>query len=311
MFLIDVALGALHFGVTVAEVNLKLVWDVISAIKVGETGSAFVLDPPSRLVAHPDISLVLRGADNATPGPSGRSVKRSGGPVRGLPLVGMLRAVPLWRQRRRFPGLIGRLWSSSRSPRLPDLIDAALWRTGRLLLAGGALAGLLAYALARRVTEPFRLLEGGTERIGAGRFDYRIEIRTGDELQRLTAGFDAMAADPAVSQERQEHIARLKRSWRHRWPNSSAAKATTACSRAAAPRSWRRSAACGASPPSRREAPKEVMEALWEYDETLGRIITRYNATLTSASGGGLMALVNAPVPVDEKLPAAGRTFRP
>ncbi|MET0679119.1 MAG: adenylate/guanylate cyclase domain-containing protein, partial [Bradyrhizobium sp.] len=30
-------------GVVVAEVNLKLIWDVISAIKVGKTGFAFVL----------------------------------------------------------------------------------------------------------------------------------------------------------------------------------------------------------------------------------------------------------------------------
>ena len=56
-------------GVVVAEVNLKLIWDVISAIKVGETGYAFVLDGPGRLVAHPDISLVLRGADEATLAP--------------------------------------------------------------------------------------------------------------------------------------------------------------------------------------------------------------------------------------------------
>jgi len=53
----------------VAEVNLKLIWDVISAIKVGETGHAFVLDGPGRLLAHPDISLVLRGADDATLAP--------------------------------------------------------------------------------------------------------------------------------------------------------------------------------------------------------------------------------------------------
>ena len=31
-------------GVVIAEVNLKLIWDVISAIKVGNTGHAFVLD---------------------------------------------------------------------------------------------------------------------------------------------------------------------------------------------------------------------------------------------------------------------------
>ena len=31
-------------GVTVADVNLKLIWDVISAIHVGEKGYAFVVD---------------------------------------------------------------------------------------------------------------------------------------------------------------------------------------------------------------------------------------------------------------------------
>ena len=51
-------------GVTIAVINLKLIWDVISAIHVGQSGDAFVLDKSGRLVAHPDISLVLRGADD-------------------------------------------------------------------------------------------------------------------------------------------------------------------------------------------------------------------------------------------------------
>ena len=51
-------------GVTVAVINLKLIWDVISAIHVGQSGDAFVLDRSGRLVAHPDISLVLRGDDD-------------------------------------------------------------------------------------------------------------------------------------------------------------------------------------------------------------------------------------------------------
>ena len=58
-------------GVTIAEINLKLIWDVISAIHIGKTGEAFVLDGVGRLVAHPDISLVLRGANNAAIAPLG------------------------------------------------------------------------------------------------------------------------------------------------------------------------------------------------------------------------------------------------
>src|SRR3954452_13960818 len=50
-------------GVSVAEVNLKLIWDVVTGIKVGERGQAYVIDAQGRLIAHPDISLVLRNTD--------------------------------------------------------------------------------------------------------------------------------------------------------------------------------------------------------------------------------------------------------
>jgi hypothetical protein len=50
-------------GVTVAEVNLKLIWDVITAIKMGKTGYAYVVDDKGRLIAHPDMSRVLRNTD--------------------------------------------------------------------------------------------------------------------------------------------------------------------------------------------------------------------------------------------------------
>src|SRR5262249_1698366 len=50
-------------GVSIAEVNLKLIWDVVSQIKVGENGHAYVVGSQGRLIAHPDISLVLRTTD--------------------------------------------------------------------------------------------------------------------------------------------------------------------------------------------------------------------------------------------------------
>ena len=53
-------------GVAVAQINLKLIWEVISAIRVGKAGMAFIVDRNGRLVAHPNIGLVLQGADEST-----------------------------------------------------------------------------------------------------------------------------------------------------------------------------------------------------------------------------------------------------
>jgi two-component system, NtrC family, sensor kinase len=50
-------------GVTVVEVGLKLVWDVVSQRLVGERRQAYVIDTQGRLIAHTDISLVLRNTD--------------------------------------------------------------------------------------------------------------------------------------------------------------------------------------------------------------------------------------------------------
>src|SRR5215475_13047870 len=50
-------------GVSIAEVNLKLIWDIVSQIRVGQHGHAYVVGAQGRLIAHPDISLVLRNTD--------------------------------------------------------------------------------------------------------------------------------------------------------------------------------------------------------------------------------------------------------
>src|SRR5262249_17927281 len=52
-------------GVTVSEVNLKFIWDVVSQIKVGQAGHAYVVDARGLLIAHPDISLVLQKTELA------------------------------------------------------------------------------------------------------------------------------------------------------------------------------------------------------------------------------------------------------
>ena len=60
---LSVAGTRLDTGVTVVEVGLKLVWDVVSRSLVGEHRQAYVIDTQGRLIAHTDISMVLRNSD--------------------------------------------------------------------------------------------------------------------------------------------------------------------------------------------------------------------------------------------------------
>ena len=151
------------------------------------------------------------------------------------------------------------------------------------------------------MTEPIRRLEEGTERIGAGQFEHRIHIRTSDELQRLADSFNAMAAGLAVSQERQERIAKLKRFLAPQVAELVDRKGDDRLLEGH--RTQVVAVFCdlrGFTAFSAKAAPEEVMSVLSEYDEALGGIITEHAATLTRFEGDGLMVLVNAPVAVEE-----------
>ena len=284
-------------GVAIAEINLKLIWEVVFAIRVGRTGEAFVLDGPGRLVAHPDISLVLR-ADDAAARPlqalREAILARSGEATTGQDRAGnrVLAAMA------RIPGVN---WSVVVEQSVAEAfgpIYAALWRTAALLIAGAAFAALLAYWLARHMIGPIRLLEDGVARIGAGQFDHRISLATGDEFERLATQFNEMAVELAVSRERSERISRLKRFL--------APQVAELVDRAGddSVLDGRRVEVVvvfcdlrGFTAFSARAEPETVMGVLGEYYNALGKVVSAHGATLTNFSGDGMMVLVNAPVP--------------
>jgi adenylate cyclase len=287
-------------GITIAVINLKLIWDVIMAIHIGQSGDAFVLDRSGRLVAHPDISLVLRGDDD----PAAKRLKElqrattdGGETTEGRSADGrqVIAAMAL------IPGPDWMAFVEEPAAEALTPIRAALWRTGLLLLAGGFFAALMAYYLARRMIGPIVLLEKGAEEIGAGNFNHNIEISTGDELEGLARRFNEMAVELAVSQERSERIARLKR-----FLAPQIAELVEGSDREALLDSHRAEVVVifcdlrGFTGFSGAAAPEEVMGLLQQYYEALGAIITRYGATLTCFMGDGLMLLLNAPVPCAE-----------
>ncbi|TIP76635.1 MAG: HAMP domain-containing protein, partial [Mesorhizobium sp.] len=167
---------------------------------------------------------------------------------------------------------------------------ALLWRTGGLLLAATVLAAVLAYWLAGRMSGPIRLLEEGTEKIGAGQFDHRINIATGDELERLASRFNQMAQELAESRDRAERMTRLKRFLA---PQVAELVEKAGDERMlAGQRAEVVAVFCdlrGFTAFSAHAEPEDIMQLLREYYEALGAIVTRYEVTLTSFSADGLM----------------------
>ena len=181
-------------GVSIAEVNLKFIWDVVSQIKVGERGRAYVVDAQGRLIAHPDISLVLRNSDLSRL----EHVKTARASSRTNSAEQVTEASDFQ----------GRRVLTAYAPISPlgwlifvDLpvseayapLYQSLERTA-MLLGGGLVLSLLAgLFLARRMVVPIRTLRQGAARIGGGDLSQRITIKTGDELESLAEQFNDMA----------------------------------------------------------------------------------------------------------------------
>ena len=192
---ITLALRGLGDGpmVTIAEVNLRFMWDVVAQIKAGQSGGAFVVDTQGHLVAHPNLSLVLQDIDMSglrqiksalsdqaliTDGAivddvSGRTVLSVHAPIRPLG----------WWVFVELP--INEAFAS---------IYSSMASLALLLLVSLACAFVAALLLSRRMAVPIQNLMLGAERIGSGDLDQKLAIRTGDELEALSEQFNQMAA---------------------------------------------------------------------------------------------------------------------
>src|SRR5271169_2554215 len=196
--------GARHdSGVSVAQVNLKLIWDVVSKIKVGSNGRAYVVDADGRLIAHPDISLVLRNTDmsrlaqvsSARAGSAAETVQEADDVAGHKVLTAYAPVYPL--------GWFVFVETPIEEAYAP--LYASIQRAGYVLFGALALAFIAGLFLARRMVVPIQALRAGAARIGSGDLSQRINIKTGDEVEALANQFNDMASRLQESYADLEH----------------------------------------------------------------------------------------------------------
>ncbi|MDQ3670911.1 MAG: sensor histidine kinase [Actinomycetota bacterium] len=179
-------------GVVVAEVDLRFVSEVISQTRVGSAGYAYAVNSAGRLIAHPDINLVLKRTSLAGL-PQVRTALNDGAPAAGSVTTGrdpggteVLSAYQTidrtgWRV------FVEEPLSEAFAP-----LNSTIQRTALLLVLFLALAVGTSVVLARRMARPIEAMQAAAARIGAGALDQRIDVLSSDELGALAEEFNRM-----------------------------------------------------------------------------------------------------------------------
>ncbi|MBI2361205.1 MAG: HAMP domain-containing protein [Deltaproteobacteria bacterium] len=180
-------------GALQAEVNLKYIGEVVSNIKVGKAGYAYVVTRSGGLVAHPDVSLVLQRR-NVTQLEQVKAAFQAN-PNVGKPKAVVIRSLQGTKVFSSYALIRSLDWAVFIERPVAEAYEplyASILRTSGLLLFGLGMALVVGLFVARRVVRPLQTLRQGVERIGGGDLGFRLEIKTGDEIEVLAEEFNKM-----------------------------------------------------------------------------------------------------------------------
>lgn len=186
---ISVAHSGFNAGVTVAEIDLSFLSELLSDAQVGKAAFAYVVDPRGRVLATssrgPDVGKDLSKLPQvaAAIAPGGEP-DTSGTDFNGHAVMSAASTVP----KLGWSVLFEQPATQALMPIRDQLVRIALLIGMGLMVA--ILAGTL---LARRMIIPITALRDGAHKLGEGDFSHRIDVRTSDELEDLASQFNRMA----------------------------------------------------------------------------------------------------------------------
>lgn len=186
-------------GVIFAEVILKKLWSSISGITVGKSGQIFVVDSRGQLIAHPDYSKVLSGTNLSGIHEVQEFLEHpEEDPGFGTPVLGQ--------DGKKVVSSFARVLQPDWAVVVEEPVETALQEVKRIealailffvVTLGGTLG--ISYYFSRRVTVQVRQLEEGAKLIADGNLQYKLDIRSGDEIENLANQFNRMAVELRAS----------------------------------------------------------------------------------------------------------------
>lgn len=187
------ALPAPDGAVVAARLRMTVLWNVVSDIRFGESGRAYIVNREGQIIAHTDPQVVLAQTSLAEHTDLARALQNTASEwygeypdLQGNPVVGVTAPVP------------GTDWvvvtELSRQEAFAASRSTFLVMGGSLLLFGLLLTIVGGRYLDRTIFRPLEELRDGSERIGEGDLSYRIKIAPQDEVGQVAQAFNNMTA---------------------------------------------------------------------------------------------------------------------
>jgi class 3 adenylate cyclase/HAMP domain-containing protein len=186
---ISMAHSGFNAGVTLAEIDLNFLSDMLGDAQVGKNNLAFIVDPRGQVLATSakgpevgkDVSTLPQVAAMMA---KERVPAESGADVDGHSMLTAAAVVP----KLGWSVFFEQPTSTALAPIRDQLVRIALLVGLGLIIA--ILAGTI---MARRMLVPINALRAGARRLGSGDFSQRIEVNSNDELEELAEQFNSMA----------------------------------------------------------------------------------------------------------------------
>ncbi|MST04346.1 MAG: sensor histidine kinase [Candidatus Pacebacteria bacterium] len=178
-------------GVIYATLDLQKIKESLSELKLGSTGYIYIVSQSGKILSHQNKDLIGKDVSNIAivsdilkdtslnfsnnvyySGVSGNSVSGAGVFINSLNWV----AVAEW------PALESQ-----------SLIRTIFIQVTMFFLATLLIITIFASYVALKLIEPIAEIRQGTSIIGSGDFNYRVSIKTGDELEDLAVNLNKMA----------------------------------------------------------------------------------------------------------------------
>lgn len=175
-------------GVVASCTDLTEVAKGVGAIRVGQTGRAFVVDSQGTVIAHPDPKITAQLKDLSEYAPVQAVLKRQKGSLSFTDegKAFLAHTVPLKNG-----------WGVVIQQEEGEVLREAIV-FGQIATALGAIAvlgvGALTWMLISRMIRPIAKLTDGAQALANGNLDHRVEIDRQDELGTLARSFNTMAA---------------------------------------------------------------------------------------------------------------------